>query len=57
MKKFWSFVLLPLVININSFSQEIQWASEVVNQPNLNPESEYLSTTILGKPDAESFGQ
>ncbi len=46
-----------LLIGTNSFSQEVQWASEVTFQFNQFSETSYSADKVLGKPDAEPYGK
>lgn len=57
MRAIWLVIAIVLSNNIESFSQEIQWASEVVFQYNQYSENEYSGNEVLGKPDAEPYGQ
>lgn len=45
-----------LSFSVNCFSQEIQWASEVIEQSNKYNIPDASSRAILGRPDAEPYG-
>ncbi len=57
MKTTWVVIVFFLLMSIKCFPLKIQWAHEVVFQYNQFSESEYSANTVLGKPDAEPFGQ
>lgn len=49
-------VAIVLSANFESYSQDVQWASEVVFQYNQYSETEYSANEVLGEPDAEPYG-
>lgn len=57
MKNLYVIISLLLLVCASGFSQEIQWASEVVFQFNNFSDTEYSASQALGPPDAAPYGQ